>query len=113
MIDTEVRPAEPFGDASKLHARLTVLQRNVEIICKGVTNGGVITGELYVGGGAQRREFGLEMVASGLAIVDQRKIDYGEASKLIVDAQMHAKNNKVGLWSMHVEVEEVSVNDAM
>lgn len=70
--------------------------------------GGVITGELFVGGGAQRRDFSLEMVGSGLAMVDQRKIDYGEASKTIVDAQAHAKTNKVGLWSVHQEKIEVS-----
>lgn len=99
----QARPAEPFGDASKRHARLSVLQRSVEIFCKGVTMGGVITGELFVGGGAQRRDFGLEMVGAGLASVDQRKIDYGEASKTIVDAQAHAKSNKVGLWSTYKE----------
>ena len=71
--------------------------------------GGVITGELFVGGGAQRRDFGLEVVGCGLAMVDQRKIDYGEASKTIVDAQTHAKTNKVGLWSMHQEKIEVSI----
>jgi staphylococcal nuclease domain-containing protein 1 len=103
----QARPAEPFGDASKRHARLSVQQRSVEILCKGVTNGGVVTGELYVGGGAQRREFGLELVASGLANVDQRKIDYGEASNSIVNAQTHAKNNKVGLWSVFVEKQAV------
>ncbi len=104
------RPAEPFGDASKRHARLSVLQRTVEIVCKGVTMGGVITGELYVGGGAQRRDFGLEMVGAGLASVDQRKIDYGEASKTIIEAQTQAKNNKVGLWSTYVEKQEVRQN---
>jgi hypothetical protein len=39
-----------------------VLQRSVEILCKGVTNGGVITGEMFVGGGAQKRDFSLEML---------------------------------------------------
>ena len=38
--------AEPFGDESKRHARMTVLQRTVEILCTGVTNGGVITGTM-------------------------------------------------------------------
>lgn len=99
----QARPAEPFGDASKRHARMSVLQRTVEITCKGVTMGGVITGGLFVGGGAQRRDFALEMVGCGLATVDQRKIDYGEASKTIVDAQIHAKTNRVGLWSTFVE----------
>jgi staphylococcal nuclease domain-containing protein 1 len=82
---------------------MNVLQRSVEIICKGVTAGGVITGELFVGGGAQRRDFGLEMVGAGLATVDQRKIEYGEASRTIVDAQTRALQNKVGLWSLHKE----------
>jgi len=94
------RPAEPFGDASKRHARLSVLQRTVEIVCKGVTQGGVITGEVFVGGGAQRRNFCLEMVGAGLASVDQRKIDYGEAPRILVDAQTRASDNRVGLWSV-------------
>ena len=99
----QARPAEPFGDLSKRHARLNILQRSVEIVCKGCTNGGVITGELIVGDGAQKRDFGLEMVGSGLATVDQRKIDYGEASKTSVDAQTRAMANKVGIWSLHQE----------
>ncbi len=107
FLHTTARPAEPFGDLSKRHARMNVLQRPVEIMCKGVTNGGVITGELIVGGGAQKRDFGLEMVGSGLATVDQRKIDYGEASKTTVDAQTHARQNKAGIWSLHREVKAV------
>lgn len=83
-------------------------QRAVEIICRGVTNGGVITGELFVGGGAQKRDFILEMVGSGYATVDQRKIDYGEVSKTLMDAQARAIANKVGIWSLHQEKKEVT-----
>lgn len=86
---------------------MNVLQRSVEILCKGVTNGGVITGEMFVGGGAQKRDFSLEMVGAGLAAVDQRKIDYGEASKTLIDAQNCAIANKVGIWSLHQEKKEV------
>jgi len=96
--------AEPFGDESKRNARLTVLQRTVEIICEGVTNGGVIIGKLYVGQGGQRRDYGLELVGAGLATVDQRKIDYGEAPKDLVDAQLAAQGNKVGIWSIEQAV---------
>jgi staphylococcal nuclease domain-containing protein 1 len=94
------KAAEPFGDSSKRHARLTVLQRTVEIDCNGVTMGGVITGSMFVGTGAQRRDYSLELVGSGLATVDQRKIDYGEAPKQLVDAQAAAQQNRVGLWSV-------------
>jgi staphylococcal nuclease domain-containing protein 1 len=94
------KPAEPFGDQSKRHARLTLLQRSVEIVCTGVTNGGVITGTLYTGQGGQRRNYGYDLVSAGLASVDQRKIDYGEAPKDLVEAQMSAQNNKVGIWSI-------------
>lgn len=107
------RPAEPFGDASKRHARLTVLQRSVEIICTGVTNGGVITGDLFVGQGGQRRDYSLELVAAGLAHVDQRKIDWGEAPKVLVDAQAAAQNNKVGIWSVDRPVDEKKVVKAV
>lgn len=94
---------------SKRHARLNVLQRSVEIVCKGCTNGGVITGELFVGASGQKRDFGLEMVGAGLASVDQRKIDYGEASKTMVDAQTRALQNKVGLWSLYKEAKVAEV----
>lgn len=108
------KAAEPFGDASKRHARLSVLQRSVEIICTGVTAGGVITGKLFVGNGAQRRDFSLEQVGAGLAMVDQRKVDYGEAPKMLVDAQIAAQRNKVGLWSLEqkkTEVKPTAVKD--
>jgi len=94
---------EPFGDECKRHSRLTILQRNVEIQCTGVTLGGVITGELWVGQGAQRRSFSVELVTAGLCSVDQRKIDYGEAPKEVVDAQKVAQANKVGIWSIERE----------
>jgi endonuclease YncB( thermonuclease family) len=103
-----VKPAEPFGDASKRHARLTVLQRTVEITCTGVTNGGVITGNMFVGQGGQRRDYTLELVGSGLATVDQRKIDYGEAPKQLIDAQLAAQKNRVGIWSLEQSSDEVS-----
>jgi staphylococcal nuclease domain-containing protein 1 len=96
----QTKPAEPFGDASKRHARLTVHQRIVEIVCTGVTMGGVITGSMYIGQGEQRRDYSLELVASGLATVDQRKIDYGEAPKHLIDAQAAAERNRVGIWSI-------------
>lgn len=96
----QTKQAEPFGDASKRHARLTVLQRTVEIECTGVTMGGVITGSIFVGQGGQRRDYSLELVGAGLATVDQRKIDYGEAPKQLVDAQAAAQQNRVGIWSL-------------
>ena len=107
MLKNLVKAAEPFGDASKRHARLSVLQRSVEIICTGVTAGGVITGKLFVGNGGQRRNFSLEQVGAGLAMVDPRKIEYGDAPKLLVDAQRAAQNNKVGIWSLEQKQPEV------
>ena len=96
----QARPAEPFGDASKRHSRMNVLQRQVEVSVTGVTKGGVMTGDLYVGQGGQRRDYSIELVASGLATVDQRKIDYGEAPKVLIDTQTAAQNNKLGIWSV-------------
>ena len=96
----KAKAAEPFGDASKRHSRSNLLQRQVEIVCTGVTQGGVMTGDLYVGQGAQRRDYCVEMVASGLATVDQRKIDYGEAPKVLIDSQTAAQENKLGIWSV-------------
>ena len=104
----QTKPAEPFGDQSKRHARLTVLQRTVEINCTGVTMGGVIVGSMFVGQGGQRRDYSLEVLGAGLATVDQRKIDYGEAPKSLIDAQEAAKANKVGVWSIEQEVKETT-----
>jgi staphylococcal nuclease domain-containing protein 1 len=104
--------AEPFGDDSKRHARLTVHQRAVEIECSGVTMGGVITGSMFVGNGAQRRDYSLELVEIGLGAVDQRKIDYGEAPKQLVDAQITAQESKVGIWSLERAVSTPSQRSA-
>jgi len=103
-----VRAAEPFGDAAKRHARLNVHQRSIEIICNGVTNSGVITGKMFVGGGKQRRDFSLEMIGAGLATVDQRKAEYGEVPKVLIDAQSRAHDNKVGIWSLEQRQETKS-----
>ena len=106
------KKAEPFGDASKRHARLTVLQRTVEITCTGVTNGGVITGNMWVGQGANRHDYALDLVNAGLASVDQRKIDYGEAPKHLVDAQMKAQANKIGIWSIEQAASSTTVKSS-
>eukprot|EP00571_Detonula_confervacea_P004159 CAMPEP_0172312964 /NCGR_PEP_ID=MMETSP1058-20130122/18897_1 /TAXON_ID=83371 /ORGANISM="Detonula confervacea, Strain CCMP 353" /LENGTH=933 /DNA_ID=CAMNT_0013026533 /DNA_START=30 /DNA_END=2831 /DNA_ORIENTATION=+ len=102
----QARPAEPFGDASKRHSRMTIQQRQVDVVITGVTQGGVMTGDLYVGQGAQRRNYVVELVASGLATVDQRKIDYGEAPKDLIDAQTAAQSNKLGIWSVKQVVKD-------
>lgn len=105
-----VKHAEPFGDASKRHARMSIQQRQVDFVCSGITQGGVMTGDLYVGQEAQRKNFCIELVASGLATVDQRKIDYGEAPKVLIDSQTSAQNNKLGIWSIvHVIKDEPKV----
>jgi len=109
----QTRMAEPYGDTSKRHARLNVLQRTVEIVCRGVTQGGVITGDLFVGGGAQRRNFSLEMVGAGLSTVDPRKIEYGEAPKVLVEAQNRASDNRVGLWSLAQKKVEKTVKSVV
>jgi staphylococcal nuclease domain-containing protein 1 len=102
----QVKPAEPFGDASKRHARLTVLQRTVDINCTGVTNGGVITGDMFVGQGGQRRNYSLELVGAGLATLDERKLEYGEVPKMLMDAMAAAQKNRVGIWSIEQKTDD-------
>ena len=87
---------------------MNLLQRTVDISVKGVTQGGVMTGQLYVGNGEKRRDFGIEMVTSGLSNVDQRKLDYDEVPKIMVDAYKQAKRNRLGIWSLE-QKEEVSL----
>ena len=52
-----------------------------------------------------RREI-LEIIGAGLSSVDQRKIEYGEVPKSIVEAQNRAIANRIGLWSLHEEKKE-------
>lgn len=94
------KAAEPFGDAAKRFARLTVHQRAVEINARNVTLGGVITGQLFFGQGAQRKDYTIEIVGAGLATLDEKKLEYGEVPKVLMDAQTAAQKNKVGLWSV-------------
>jgi len=103
------KPAEPFGDAAKYFARMHVLQRQVEIVCNGVTNGGILTGSMYVGFGASRQDYTIELLGAGLAILDQRKLEYDEVPRNLVDAQTVAQGNKVGLWSLEQPKTEVKV----
>jgi len=103
------KKAEPFGDAAKRHARLMVLQRTVSITCKNVTKGGVFIGSMAVGQGSTERDYALDLVAAGLASLDQRKVDYGEAPKYLVDAQNKAKTNKIGIWSIEQPISSANV----
>jgi staphylococcal nuclease domain-containing protein 1 len=94
------RAAEPFGDEAKIHARLHVLQRHVELVCTGVTNSGIIVGSMHVGFGNKRSDYAIELLGAGLATVDARKMELGEVPKYLLDAQSAAQQNRVGLWSI-------------
>jgi len=98
---TTAKQAEPFGDNSKRHTRLTLLQRTIEIDCKGVTQGGVITGIAYITTGNQpRQDHSLELLGAGFASIDARQLEYGKVPKQHIDAQNAAKKNRVGIWSV-------------
>ncbi len=96
----QLKAAEPFGDAAKRFARLMVHQRTVEINAHSVTLGGVITGQLFFGQGAQRKDYTIEILGAGLATLDEKKLEYGEVPKVLMDAQSAAQKNKVGIWSV-------------
>jgi len=101
------RASEPFGDDSKRMAKLTVSQRSVEIIAEGCTNGGVITGKMFVGGGGARKNFAHHLVTHGLANVDYR--DIAGADGALVVALDNAKAGKIGLFSLEENLKEVEV----
>ena len=108
---TKAKSAEPFGDASKRHTRLSLLQRSIEIDAKGVTQGGVITGLCYItSGGQPRRDYSLEVLGAGLASIDSRQLEYGKVPKQYIDAQNAAKKNRVGIWSLKTSESVVQVN---
>ena len=94
------RAAEPFGDEAKCHSKANLMQRAVEIDVQNVTNSGIMTGTLYVGSGAARNDYSVELIGAGLCTLDQRKLEYGEVPKYLVDAQTIAQGNKAGIWSL-------------
>lgn len=94
------RPAEPFGDEAKCHSKANLMQRVVEIDVQNVTNSGIMTGSLYVGSATGRKDFAVELIGAGLCTLDQRKLEYGEIPKYLVDAQTIAQGNKAGIWSL-------------
>lgn len=73
-----------------------------------MTNGGVITGDMFVGQGGQRRNYSVELVGVGLATLDPRKLEYGEVPKMLMDAMAAAQKNRVGIWSIEQKTDEVS-----
>jgi staphylococcal nuclease domain-containing protein 1 len=103
------KASEPFGDECKHFSRLNVLQRNVEIVCTGVTASGIITGSMFVGQGNQRRDFAIDLLTAGLATLDQRKVDYGEVPKNLLDVVEKARESKLGVWSLESAVAEPAV----
>ena len=94
------KAAEPFGDEAKCYSRLHMMQRSVEIDCQNITNSGILTGSLYIGYGAQRKDYAVELIGAGLCTLDQRRVDYGEVPKYLIDAQSVAQGNKIGVWSI-------------
>ena len=97
------RAAEPFGDDAKRFAKLNVGQRSVEIVAEGLTNGGVVTGKMYVGGGAKRENFAKQLLSSGLGSIDYRDVD--STAPDLVAAMESAKSRKAGIWSVEGKLE--------
>jgi len=110
-MGSNTKPAEPFGDESKRHGRLNILQRMCEITCTGVTNSGVITGDLWIGGGQKRKNYTEELIASGLVQVEPRRIEYGDAPQNLMEAQTLAQQNKMGMWANMTEAEVASPSE--
>lgn len=96
--------AEPFGDEAKRYARTHCLQRQVEVTCTGVTNSGIVVGDMFLAPqSGSRRDYAMELLGAGLATIDQRKIDYGEVPKSLLNSQQAAKTGRMGLWKDYVE----------
>ena len=98
ISDRDQRTAEPFGDEARRFSRLRLLQRSVELVTTGVTNGGVITGQLYVTLGEERKTLSEIMLKEGLGYIDQRLIDFGKAPANLIQLQENAKAEKLGMW---------------
>jgi hypothetical protein len=63
---------------------------------------------MFVGQGGQRRNYSLELVGAGLATLDERKLEYGEVPKMLMDAMAAAQKNRVGIWSIEQKTDDVS-----
>lgn len=56
------RPGEPFGRESVVFSREKLMQRNVELRVTDMDKNGVALGFLFVGSGAQRRNYAEDIV---------------------------------------------------
>jgi staphylococcal nuclease domain-containing protein 1 len=61
---------------------------------------------MFVGQGGQRRNYSLELVGAGLATLDERKLEYGEVPKMLMDAMAAAQKNRVGIWSIEQKTDD-------
>ena len=102
------RKAEPCGDKARIFSRARLLQRNMEFTVNGCTNGGVMTGKLYVNVSGKKISLSDILLKEGLAYIEQRSIDYGKVPAHLIELQNTAKAERIGLWSFYKE-EEVKV----
>ncbi|GMH85204.1 hypothetical protein TrST_g10916 [Triparma strigata] len=98
------RAAEPFGDAAKRFAKMHIGQRNVEVVAEGLTNGGVVTGKMFVGAGAKKENFASALLKEGLSSIDWRDVDSTNAD--LVSNMSAAKASKKNIWSLENAVAE-------
>lgn len=99
--NASARAAEPFGDEAKRFAKLHVSQRTVEVKIMSCTNGGVMTGKLWVGGGEKKANFAKTLLQNGLATIDYRDLEGSNAS--VVQAMESAKAAKLNIYSIEKE----------
>ncbi|CAM9394274.1 unnamed protein product [Choristocarpus tenellus] len=95
------RAGEPFGKEAAAFSRKQVMQRNVEVIVNDMDKHGVALGSLFVGQGATRHSFALDLVKVGLAKLDDHALErVGGVAQSLISAQEAARTDKIGLWSV-------------
>jgi len=99
------KPGEPFGDAARRFAKMHIGQRNVEVIAEGLTNGGVVTGRMFVGG-AKKENFAANLLSEGLGSIDWRDVESTNAD--LVANMEAAKAAKKNLWSKEDAAEKAA-----
>ena len=96
--NANARPAEPFGDEAKRFAKLNANQRTVEVKIMSCTNGGVMTGKMWVGGGEKKTNFSKVLLDNGLATIDFRDVEGSDAE--ILRSMETAKAAKLKIYSI-------------
>ncbi|EQC42645.1 hypothetical protein SDRG_00373 [Saprolegnia diclina VS20] len=107
------KDAEPYGEDARRLARRSVMQRNVLIEVEDMDRMGNAFGPMFVGTKDTKNDFGVALLSSGYARIDDFSIDRTASSADLQKAQETAKAARLHLWKNFIEQEEAVAKTAV